>query len=372
MAATEDQQLSTTIEDMQIHGDVLETIFSHVPLIHLASASHVSKSWCTAVSSSLRHSKKPKPWLILHTQSTRFPYSARKYAYDPRSNIWMKISQPSIKHISALKSSHSNFLYMLSPSKFSFSLDPLNCHWCHVDPPLVWRTDPIVARVGDHIIVAGGACDFEDDPLALEIYNLTTRVWQRCDSLPRNLKDSAASDWLSMATTGERLVVAEKQSGVTHCFDPVSKSWSDSIVLDPGQPVSSFNIGCSNNGLILVGLCRNRNGEGVRIWGVFGEDFECEEIGEMPVDYVEKLKGESLENFSIDVRVAGNVVYVYSAWEVVACELVDGGRCRWWSVRNVAARDDLIMERLVFTCSEVGIDELQRVMGAEIELSLLS
>ncbi|KAL0408596.1 UNVERIFIED_CONTAM: F-box/kelch-repeat protein [Sesamum radiatum] len=127
--------MTLTAEEVEIHGDVLETILSHVPLLHLVSACRVSKWWRYAVSSSLHHHNPPKPWLILHTQATRFPHATAAHAYDPRSPLWIKISQPSIDYVSALKSSNSNFLYMLSPSKFSFSLDPLNCNWRTVDPP---------------------------------------------------------------------------------------------------------------------------------------------------------------------------------------------------------------------------------------------
>ncbi|PIN09756.1 hypothetical protein CDL12_17654 [Handroanthus impetiginosus] len=352
-------------QEVEIHGDVLETILSHIPLVDLVSSARVSKWWCAAVWSSLHHHNPPKPWLFVHTQATRFPYTTAVHAYDPRSNIWIKISKPSIKYISALKSSHSNFLYMLSPSKFSFSLDPLNSNWCTVNPPLVWRMDPIVARVGYSVIIAGGACDFEDDPLAVEIYNLKTRAWCTCESMPLILKDSAASPWLSIATTSVKLIVADKKSGLTHWFDPETKSWSEPIVLDPGQPVGSYHIGCSDNNLILVGVCRIENVERVIIWRVRGEDFLFEEIGEMPQEFVTKLNGKTFGVSPIDIRVAGNIVYVYNTWEteeVVACELMAGGGCLWWSVRNVAARGGTIAERLVFSCSEVGIDELRRAM----------
>ncbi|PIN18985.1 hypothetical protein CDL12_08336 [Handroanthus impetiginosus] len=365
-AASRDQPVEGEVE---FHGDLLETVLSHVPLVDLVSASHVSKSWCNAVSSSLRHHNQPRPWLIIHTQGTRSPYATTTQAYDPRSNVWIKVSRPPIKYISSLQSSHSNFVYMLSPSRFSFSFDPLNFNWYHVDPPLVWRSDPIVARVGQSVVIAGGGCDFEDDPLAVEIYDLSTKVWHTCDSMPGSLRDVGASTWLSITATNEKLIVTDKESGVTHWFDPDIRSWSKPFNLGTGQATSSYNIGCTNNGLILIALCRIQNVDRVKVWRVDGEDFECEEIGEMPLEYVEKLRSESFGNCSINIRVEGNIVYVYNnAWdveEVVACELHAGGRCMWWSVRNVVARKRMITERMVFTCSEIGIDELQRVMTVE-------
>ncbi|GFP88019.1 F-box/kelch-repeat protein at1g23390 [Phtheirospermum japonicum] len=372
MVATVDKQTAPDEERLEFHRDVLETVFSNVPLVHLVSTSHVSKAWSHAVSSSLRHCNRPRPWLILHSQSTRPPYATATRAYDPRSSAWVEIpSRPPVPYVSTLKSSNSSFAYMLSPLRFSFSSDPLNSYWRHVEPPAVWRRDPIVARVGDSVVIAGGGCDFEDDPLAVEIYDLNARVWRTCDSMPGALRDSAASPWLSIAATGEKLIVADKESGLTHWFDPETKTWSKPFRLSPpGQPVTKYNIGCTNNNsLILVGLCTIQNVERVKIWGVFGEEFECEEIGEMPMEYVEKLRSESFGFCSLNIRAAGNIVYVYNdTWgveEVVACELVDGGACSWWSVGNVAAREGSTAERLVFTCSEVGIEELRRVIREE-------
>lgn len=258
---------------------------------------------------------------------------------------------------------------MLSPSQFSFSFDPLNFKWYHVKPPLVWRRDPIVARVRNSVVIAGGGCDFGDDPLAVEIYNLSTCSWHSCDLMPGSLRDSSASLWLSIAVTAEKLIVTDKESGETHWFDPETKSWSESFNLRTNLPVSNYNIGCTNNNiLILVGLFKIQNVERVKVWRVGGEDFECEEIGEMPLDYVAKLRSESSGKCSINIRVAGNIVYVYNNMrdveEVVACELIASGGCRWRSVRNVVARERMA-DRLVFTCSELGIDELHKAMRAE-------
>lgn len=365
MAANKEQKVAVEEEEeVEFHGDILETVLSHVPLIDLVSASHVSKSWRAAVSSSLRQSR---PWLILHTQSRRSLFTTTSHAYDPRSDIWIKISHPPIDYIPDLKSSHSNFLYMLSLSQFSFSFDPLNFKWYRVKPPLVWRRDPIVARVGNSVVIAGGGCDFGDDPLAVEIYDLGTRLWHSCDQMPGSLRETMATPYLSIATTPEKLIVTDKESGETHWFDPGTKSWSGTFNLSTGQHVISYHIGSTDNtGLILIGLCKIQNVESIKIWKVGEEEFECEEMGEMPCEYVEKLRNTSSGKCSINTRVAGNLVYVYNNMpheegeEVVACEILGSGLCRWW---RVEARSRL-KDRVVFTCSHVGIDDLYNVMRA--------
>ncbi|KAJ9169527.1 hypothetical protein P3X46_017711 [Hevea brasiliensis] len=359
-------------EATSYHGDILESVFTHVPLIDLVAASHVSKSWKRAVSTSLRHFNKIKPWLLLHCQATRSPYSTTAYAYDPRSRVWLQIHHPPIKYISALRSSHSTLLYMLSPSKFSFSFDPLHLTWHNVDAPLVWRTDPIVAVVGHRVIVAGGACDFEDDPLAVEMYDLKTRTWDTCESLPAHFKDSAASTWLSIAVSDNKMYVAEKSTGVSYCFDPETKSWYGPYSLRPHGNVCSSAIGFANDHLILICLIGDDHGEevtSVKLWELTGASFElCRQIGEMPKQLVEKLRGDFCSMSSAVINVMGDFVYISKTSapeEVVFCEFSDGA-CRWSSVRNAVVNDQCrLTERLVFTCANVGLGDLQRAIVAQ-------
>ncbi|OWM76078.1 hypothetical protein CDL15_Pgr009724 [Punica granatum] len=131
--------------EVPIHGDVLELLLSYVPLVDLVPAAHVSRSWRRAVAASLRHFKRAKPWLLVHTQGRCSGCPSSTYAYDPRSGIWIEVVdawRPPVNLASAVRSSHSTLLYALSPSRFSFSFDPLNLKWHHVQAPVVWRTDP--------------------------------------------------------------------------------------------------------------------------------------------------------------------------------------------------------------------------------------
>ncbi|KAK9276349.1 hypothetical protein L1049_005881 [Liquidambar formosana] len=332
-------------------------------------ACHVSKAWRRAVSSSLRHFNRLKPWLVVHTQASRPPYVTTSHAYDPRSHVWIEIKQPPIKYVSALRSSHSTLLYMLSPSKLSFSFDPLHQAWHQTDAPLVWRTDPIVALVGDRIVIAGGTCDFEDDPLAVEMYDLKTRTWDTCESMPAILKDSSASTSLSIAATPHHMLVTEKSSGITYSFDPNTKNWQGPYDLR-SDPCTFFSvIGFAGDRLILVGVIGDaENVKGVKMWEVNGESLECGEIGEMPMVLVEKLKGENSHVSSVAVTAADDFLYICNPSEpeeVVVCEFDSSGECRWGSVRNTIVDDKNRMGRFVFTCSNVGIGELQRALRLE-------
>ncbi|TKY58669.1 F-box/kelch-repeat protein [Spatholobus suberectus] len=371
---------NTVVEDDReapIRGDILEAIFSHVPLIHLVPASHVSNTWKRAVSASLRHVNPAKPWLTVHTQSPRAPHVTNTFAYDPRSRAWLEIHAPHPNHSAALRASHSTLLYTLSPSEFAFSLDPLRLKWHHARAPSVWRTDPIVARVGNSFVVAGGASDFEDDPLAVEVYDLQSRAWSRCESMPEMLKRSTASTWHSVALAGEKMHVTEKSSGVTHSFDCATMTWQGPYDLRPDENVFYCVTGTIRGRLMVAGMVGdNENVSEVKLWEVKGElglgselGFWCEEFGAAPKEMVVKLMGADGCSCgavgSIEVNWIGDFVYFRNRTEpeeMVVCVVGSGGGCEWGSVRNVTVNDASRMGRMVFCGGHVGVEDLQRAI----------
>ncbi|KAF8040785.1 hypothetical protein BT93_B2881 [Corymbia citriodora subsp. variegata] len=361
-----------------LFGDILELTLAHVPLADLVSASRVSRSWERAVSSSLLHLNPVKPWLLVHSQSGRPPYPISTRAFDPRSAVWLDISLPQpAKHASTLRSSsssssssHSNLLFILSPSKLSFSSDPLHLTWRHVAPPLVWHADPIVALVGHRLVVAGGALDFDDDPLALETYDLRADAWDACGSaMPALLKDRSASAWLSVAADEEKMYVTEKLSGVTHCYDPEADAWHGPHDLRPHRDVYCCTIGCASGRLILVGLLGSEeNVKGVRAWEVERGTWRAREIGEMPPEMVRKMKGGRFCASSVSVCCAGDFVYLTRDSDpgtAVWFEVGRDGDCRWGRAESPAATGGWGQaERVVFTCANVGMSELNRALAS--------
>lgn len=149
--------------------------------------------------------------------------------------------------------------------------------------------DPIVAAVGHNIIVAGGSCDFEQDPLAVEMYDHDSATWTTCEPMPPVFKTSSSSTWLSTATDGYSLFVMEKHSGVMHTFDPKTKVWSEPSDLCPDPNIYYLEIAFVNGDLIVIGLIGDYdNVKGLKLWKVKYEKFE--ESYEMPNELLEKLK----------------------------------------------------------------------------------
>lgn len=361
-------------EENPVHGDILESVLSHVPLVDLLPASHVSKSWNVAVSSSLRNLNPVKPWLVVHAQSRRPPFATTTHAYDPRSHVWVELKQYPVKHQSPLRSSHSTILYTLSTSKFSFSVDPLHLTWHHVDGPKVWRTDPVVAAVGEVVVLAGGTCDFEENPLAVEIFDLQTRSWETCESMPEILKDSASSTWASVAVKSRKMYVVEKRSGKGFAFDTETKRWEGPYdVIKPDDGVFSCAITFVEERMVVVGIMGEEgNVRGVKMWEVKGKLLEeMREMGEMPEACLETLKGEEDEwrgMASVSLESAEEMVYIYNpaeGEELVVCEVVGGVVGRWRSVRNAVVKDrsGAVGERVVVSCSSVSMADLRLALG---------
>ncbi|XP_021727063.1 F-box/kelch-repeat protein At1g23390-like [Chenopodium quinoa] len=358
-------------EGSPIHGDLLEEVFARVPLIDLACASHVSKSWEFSVSSSLVHINKPKPWLIIQTQNTTsLTNKNTTYAYDPRSNTWVELVQPSnhTKHVKPLQSSGSSLFYELSSERLSFSVDPLHHTWHHISSPGVWRVDPIVAVVGPHLIVAGGGAIYWDNPLTVKMYDMTTSHWSTCQSMPSILKDSTASTWLSVASNQHKMYVTEKASGITYSFSPDTKAWSGPYDLRPDPSVYFSAIGYAGDDLILAGLIGNaENVKNLKLWKINPETMESNQIGEIPAELLEKLQGEnSYLLSSINILATESLIYLHNTSdpsEIIFCELNEENNCKWGSVKNIILNDNCkVGSKLVMSCGRVGIADLHTAM----------
>ncbi|PIA61849.1 hypothetical protein AQUCO_00200089v1 [Aquilegia coerulea] len=355
--------------DIHISGDILEAIISRVPLIDLLPAYIVSQDWRCAVRSSLKNASCRKPWLIAHIQNLRSFSLVARCVFDPESGVWSEVpcanEQPFI--CVPIRSTDSNLLYMLTPLKFSFSLDPLKAKWHHVQGPKISRLDPIVAVIGSHIVIAGGSNDFEDDPLAVEVYDNKFQQWELCQSMPNFYKDSASTTWLSIAVSNEKMFLLEKSSGTLCTFDPNIKSWGDIFDLKPNDSIFLSLIGFSNNRLLLIGLIGNtENVESLKIWEVNCDTFVCKEVGEMPSKMLEGLIDSCSSPSSINISMAEDMIYIYNSENpnvIIHCEISKCSSCYWGSIQNSIVNDQYQMHRFTFTCSKVGINDLQKAFG---------
>ncbi|XP_017698557.3 F-box/kelch-repeat protein At1g23390 [Phoenix dactylifera] len=369
-----------------LHGDVLEAIVSHVSTMDLVPASHVSKTWRSAVLSSLRRSPRRAPWLFLHLQSSRDPSKASTHAYDPHSRAWTPLPHvPRVPPRVPVPLRSSPLLHALSISRLALSADPFGTAWRELDPPRVWRRDPVVAAVGPAavVVVAGGACEFEDDPCAVEVHR--GGGWEEAEALPEVFKGSAAATWLSAASSDRAVYVLEKQSGWASRLDPETGLWGPTRQLrpDPSVCLSAISF-IDHERLVLVGLCGSDSDSGLRpeslkLWEVDSETLEVgSEVGRMGKEMVEGLVGKEEEGSyswgmsSIGFASTAGFGYVYNPAnprkDIFSCEFAatdtgsDGG-CRWERIPSPPAVVEANpTHRMVFRCSTVGMDELKKLL----------
>ncbi|XP_042496288.1 F-box/kelch-repeat protein At1g23390-like [Macadamia integrifolia] len=378
----EAQELLLLLQEAPIHGDVLETILTRLPMLDMVAASRVSKAWRGAVSTSLRISPRVKPWFIVYTLHHRNHSLTSACAFDPASRVWLRIDIGDVHQFTtntiaastaspALRSSHSqHLLYKLSAGLFSFSFDALHLAWHKAEAPQVWRQDPIVARLGSRVLVAGGTCDFVDDPLAVEMYDTGSRRWETCEPMPELLKDSATSTWLSTAATNSRLYLLEKRSRLICSFDAETKTWGPTfnLILNTNAPVAVFHsiIGFAGDRLVLVGLMGEPEElQGLGLWEVDQVTYECRKLGEMPPAMVESLRNANSRLSTPSASMEGDFIYVYNPSnpeQIFFCELKEG-KCQWGEAMNPMTNIRSRMHRFVFTCSRVGMGDLQKAMA---------
>ncbi|KAK9108119.1 hypothetical protein Syun_024130 [Stephania yunnanensis] len=376
-------------EEVPLHGELLNTVLSHVPLLHLLSASHVCSGWRRAALS--LSGALSKPWLLLHTRRSGTP--AR--AYDPSSHEWIHLARappPPLPPLArayarpALRSSHSTLLYTLSPSTLSFTDNPIADTWRSIQSPHVWRRDPVVARVGPrHVVVAGGTCEFEHDPLAVEVYDLTAGRWDACESMPTAMVGSASATatWLSVAVPDcdgdvSMMCVMEKRSGRFCSLDAVTMRWEAMMgEVRPEPSISHSVIGFSGARLVMMGIMGNGESgggvEGVGVWELRnysdcgGRSFECIEIGRMPDEMVGRVRNWSQ---SVGLVMGRGLGYVYeeegSGREVVWFEVGEEGSVGEWGTVDgcdLVFDDQTLMDGVVLTCATVTLDDLRRAVG---------
>lgn len=361
-------------EETPIRGDLLELVLSFVPLIHLLSVCRVSKSWRRAVFSSLTNSNSNaalKPWLFVHTQSTYSLESRSSHAFDPRSNLWIEIHKPPIRHVKALKSSGSNFLYVLSSSRLLLSKDRFNLKWTQFQGPNVCRDNPIVALCGDRIVVAGSCWEIEEnEQLAVEVYDPDLSTWRACQPMPDTLKNADGATWLSVAADQSQMFVTEKATGITYSFDPCAGKWWGPYDLRPDPRAFFTTVGFAGEDLIVASLIGEAGHvESVRLSKLDRGTMTCDPICDAPDLILEKLKGNKAVLHQIGISPEKEFVYLYNPWEqeeMAFCDFSGSGEecvCVWGSTRNVAWNVDVkIGEKMVFTCGRVEIEDIDVAM----------
>ncbi|KAJ7294365.1 hypothetical protein O6H91_Y262700 [Diphasiastrum complanatum] len=346
-------------------------VLSHLPVLNLVRASLVSKHWRSIVASPSfihLHSKgfTPRPWFFLYGINFLVPAKSQAFAYDPYTRKWHCLPLKSFpEHDQTSLAVSSGFLYAITASthlqichkhdlfpEFLSLTPPMNCS----------RRNPIVNFVEDSIsdsykvIVCGGVSVFEDEDLAVEIFDSDAGSWEVCAGLPGEFRGSSSAHWTTSVICKGRFFVHEMYSGSTAALDLHLKTWTPVHVLRPLGVRYSYLVSCAGN-LLLAGTCSIQNRGTFALWKVDEVTLDCSEIGQMPEDLYSVFESEE-EDKTVNLKcvAAGEMLYVFSlakhnGYAVVSCQVSDD-KCCWMQVPTLA-RSVNRFDNLVGLCAPV-------------------
>ncbi|KAF3338469.1 hypothetical protein FCM35_KLT17306 [Carex littledalei] len=376
-------------------ADILEAVVTTLPTIDLLSASCVSHNWLHAVRSSLHTRPRLFPWLILR----RLPHPSASthsiHALDPNSHTWLSvpfrnnsIGKQSLLTSYFLLGSTRDLLYTLTLSQLVISKDPFGSSIkMETKGPKVWRQDPVVAEVGQWVVVVGGLfvidLDEGEEEGAVEIYNKQTDTWELAESIPTMFEGYTYATLLSVAVSDNRLYVIEKNTGWVSQFDPESKKWEQTRQLRPDSSVLKWSIAIAGKErLLLVGAGREGEVMKVRTWDVDGDTLQVisNNPEEMPVEMVDRLfpnfdclhedmqavcsvevRGTERGGYMFDPANMKNGVVMYQL-SMEEKEKEERRVWRWEWVPSPATVGCDMMERISVGCSPVTLHEVARCL----------
>uniref|UniRef100_A0A0D9YDR9 F-box domain-containing protein n=1 Tax=Oryza glumipatula TaxID=40148 RepID=A0A0D9YDR9_9ORYZ len=379
-----------SLAEMDLYGDVLESVVERVPAADLAASARVSREWLRAVRAALRRRPRRLPWLVVHLHGRR----RRTAAYDPHSGAWVTVPaarHDTPSHVRLVRGAGGDRVCALSLSGLAVSGDPLGKDVCvALKAPGVWRVDPVFAAVGDRVVALGGACQLAlgegEDASVVEVHE--SGSWTACGPMPAELRESAAATWLSVAATDQRVYLTDRSTGWASWFDPAKQQWGPTCRLRPDATVSTWGLAPGRGGaerLVLFGAKRCGRAEQaksrvvIQAWEVDGDGLALSRGAAhdtMPGEMSERLfprdedgDEEDEEEMSPSIGVCGNAAggYVYNAADpaigAVLYELRDGvGSAveRWEWVPCAPSVEAEPLGRFILACSPVGLDELAR------------
>jgi hypothetical protein len=171
------------------------------------------------------------------------------------------------------------------------------------------------AEGGAHkLIIAGGVTFFEEDDLAVEVFDSEVGEWELCQSVPLEFRGNCSRHWMTSAVAGGRLYIANKYMGGIAYFDLDKKRWSPFCHLRP-LGVGRSHLFAHEGKLHMAGSFYSGDTESFKIWEVNHDTMECGSVvASMPQDLYQGFdhsedsghKGGGLECMG-----NGDLVYVF-------------------------------------------------------------
>ncbi|XP_076906291.1 F-box/kelch-repeat protein At3g24760-like [Bidens hawaiensis] len=334
-----------------LSSDLTGLILSHLPLRSLIRCSAVCKLWNQITTTT--QTTTTTPWFFLYGRNNIFLKKNQAFAFDPRSNDWIKLPPylfpASVSQESSFVGS-GGFLFNTAANNFSFS-PILKPSWRETTPLRFSRLNPLVGVINNNnskvglglpeIIVVGGVrfigglVDIEDN-LAVEIYSPDLDIWDLCPPLPVDFRSDNSSQSLSSALHKSKFYVFGIYSCFISSFDLNNRAWSEVQTLRPPGIIIAFLISCQNQ-LMLAGICNGVCGPSFNIWRIDDTTLEFSEVAIMPSELLNWLFDSDEDDRFASLKCVGfgDFVFVFNEehrrnYPACSCEVkLDSGVCRW-------------------------------------------
>ncbi|KAG6556423.1 hypothetical protein Mapa_002366 [Marchantia paleacea] len=337
----------------RLSDEVTECILARVPLSSLVRACAVNKHWKAIIRSSefgrlCAEVRPSNPWLFVYCTNFLLPGKNQAYAYDPDAHKWYTI--PSVTPPTHSRASMSGGVGGImvatmggTQSRLCYNHSLFIKKWKQTTEMCVSRDAPLVgfveesgsgSNVSQKLIAVGGVEMFEDDDLAVEIYDTVLKQWEVTKSLPVEFRGNSSRHWLSGAVWNRKLYVLEIYSGSVASFDLCTKTWTLVQILRPMTPSGvkyAYLLICQGL-LILAGVCHPPEGHvSFKLWLVDDSVMQCKEMGVMPPEiFAMFAKGDGEKNvLGMKCVASGSLIYVYSVtpdaeYPMVVCDISKG------------------------------------------------
>ncbi|ERN15748.1 hypothetical protein AMTRI_Chr07g77090 [Amborella trichopoda] len=362
-----------------LSSDLIELIFSYLPIRSIIRARAVCKLWHSLITEKTfasRVSQSKKPWFFIYGRNNIFLKNNQVFGFDPEANEWTRLPTylfPEPNQEDSFVGSGGFFFWSNSSTFSRFCYAPvLSSSWKETAPLRFSRCNPLVGlfkKGGKHrfIVVGGvrfigGLVDIEDK-LAVEIYDSNSNSWELCPALPTEFESGNSSQSLSSALLNGKFFVFGRYSCSICSFDLDLHIWDRVQTLRPPGVVSSFLMACVGQ-LVLAGLCNDSSGPLFRLWSVDEQTMEFGEIGEMPRGLLYSLfDSEEDDKFaSLKCVGLGNLIYVFNEehskmYPSCVCEIGSKFECNWRRVPDLPAHVNRFHKVISF-CSTVALESI--------------
>ena len=194
----EEQQRSTEDPWTQLSDDLVEYILARLPLFPLKASKKVCKRWEVVITTpqfEILHKElgEQQPWLVCYCVNNLVPSKSQGFVYDVESDTWLTLPPLQFpSHNSGSLAGASGLVYSIagpnedklrykmtssttSPAEFGET-------WYETSAMAFPRSSPVVSvalgtgrtGLGHKVVVAGGVPDFEQEHLAVEVFDSET------------------------------------------------------------------------------------------------------------------------------------------------------------------------------------------------------